>query len=91
MRIATSANARTAKAVEKSTGSGLRVAFNSGVVMGLIVVGLGVLGVSIFYRLEWPKIVEKHTGSKLQLCIANLFGDKTQWLYLSLNRRKKHD
>lgn len=49
MRVATSANARTAQAAKKSINSGLRAAFNSGTVMGMCVVGLGLLGVSIFY------------------------------------------
>ena len=49
MRIATLANVRTAKGVEKDTHSGLRIAFSSGTVMGLTVVGLGILGVSIVY------------------------------------------
>ncbi len=49
MRIATLANVRTAKAVEKDTSSGLRVAFSSGAVMGLTVVGLGLAGVSAIF------------------------------------------
>ncbi len=49
MRIATLANVRTAKAVEKDTHSGLKVAFSSGAVMGLTVVGLGLTGVSVIY------------------------------------------
>lgn len=49
MRIATAANARTAQAAKSSITAGLRVAFNSGTVMGMCVVGLGLLGVSMFY------------------------------------------
>ncbi len=49
MRIATLANVRTAKAVEEDTHAGLKVAFSSGAVMGLTVVGLGVIGVSAIY------------------------------------------
>ncbi|MBU7015244.1 MAG: sodium-translocating pyrophosphatase [Theionarchaea archaeon] len=49
MRIATAANARTAQAAKSSITAGLRAAFNSGTVMGMCVVGLGLLGVSIFY------------------------------------------
>lgn len=51
MRIATAANARTAQAAKKSLNAGLKAAFNSGSVMGLCVVGMGLLGVSIFYYL----------------------------------------
>lgn len=54
MKIATSANARTANAAKSSLNSGLRVAFSSGAVMGLVVVGLGLLDLSIwFYFLNW--------------------------------------
>ncbi len=49
MRVATRSNARTANACKKSLNDGLRVAFSSGAVMGLSVVGLGLLGVSVLY------------------------------------------
>ena len=49
MRIATKSNARTAWASKKSINDGLKVAFSAGAVMGLIVVGLGLLGVSVLY------------------------------------------
>ncbi len=49
MRIATLSNVRTAEAVKKNVRSGLSVAFNSGSVMGMTVVGLGLLGVSVLY------------------------------------------
>jgi K(+)-stimulated pyrophosphate-energized sodium pump len=49
MNIATQANARTTEAARKSLNQGLRVAFSSGAVMGLSVVGLGLLGVSLLY------------------------------------------
>ena len=51
MRVATKSNARTATAAKRSIGGGLRVGFSSGAVMGMCVVGLGILGVSIFYYL----------------------------------------
>ena len=49
MRIATTANARTAEACKKDMQSGLRLAFSSGAVMGFSVVGLGLIGIGIFY------------------------------------------
>ena len=49
MKTATYASARTACAAEKSLNSGLKVAFRSGAVMGLTVVGLGLLDISIWY------------------------------------------
>ncbi len=51
MRVATSANARTAEAAKKSINDGLRIAFSSGTVMGMSVVGLGLLGVSLMYMI----------------------------------------
>jgi len=45
MRIATSANAKTAEGAKHSINKGLAIAFSSGAVMGLTVVGLGILGV----------------------------------------------
>ncbi|MCU0652378.1 MAG: sodium-translocating pyrophosphatase [Candidatus Omnitrophica bacterium] len=54
MNIATQASNRTAQAATKSLNSGLRVAFSSGAVMGLTVVGLGLLDLSIwYYFLNW--------------------------------------
>ncbi len=49
MNIATQSSARTANAAMKSLNSGLRVAFSSGAVMGMVVVGLGLLDLSIWY------------------------------------------
>lgn len=49
MKTATYASARTANGVTKSLNSGLKLAFRSGAVMGLTVVGLGLLDISIWY------------------------------------------
>jgi K(+)-stimulated pyrophosphate-energized sodium pump len=51
MTIATRSSNRTAAAAMRSLNSGLRVAFSSGAVMGLVVVGLGLLDLSIWYTL----------------------------------------
>ena len=54
MTVATNSNARTTTAAKKSLNGGLRVAFSSGAVMGLAVVGLGLLDLSIwYYLLSW--------------------------------------
>lgn len=54
MRTATFASARAANAAQRSLNDGLRVAFRSGAVMGLVVVGLGLLDISIwFYALQF--------------------------------------
>jgi len=49
MKTATYASARTANAARESLNKGLRVAFRSGAVMGLVVVGLGLLDISVWF------------------------------------------
>ncbi|OYP56066.1 sodium-translocating pyrophosphatase [Prevotella sp. P5-92] len=49
MKTATYASARTANAARKCLNSGLKVAFRSGAVMGLVVVGLGLLDIAIWF------------------------------------------
>lgn len=49
MKTATYASARTANAAKDSLNHGLRVAFRSGAVMGLVVVGLGLLDISLWF------------------------------------------
>jgi len=54
MKTATYASARTANAAEKSLNAGLKIAFRSGSVMGLVVVGLGLFDISVwFYVLNY--------------------------------------
>jgi len=49
MKTATAASSRTAQGASKSLNSGLQVAFRSGAVMGLVVVGFGLLDISLWY------------------------------------------
>ncbi len=51
MRTATMANTRTAEGTKKKLSKGLSIAFSSGAVMGMSVVGLGVLGVTGLFLL----------------------------------------
>jgi len=68
MRVATSANVRTAAAARSSLGRALEVAFTGGSVMGLAVVGLGVFGISLLFLiysgLDWDvhKVITVITG-----------------------------
>lgn len=49
MKTATGASSRTAEGARKSLNQGLQIAFRSGAVMGLIVVGMGLLDVSLWF------------------------------------------
>ena len=49
MKTATYASARTAHAARKSLDGGLKIAFRSGAVMGLTVVGLGLLDIAVWF------------------------------------------
>ena len=49
MKTATYASARTANAARESLNAGLKIAFRSGAVMGLTVVGLGLLDIAIWF------------------------------------------
>ena len=49
MKTATNASARTAQGASESLNRGLQIAFRSGAVMGLVVVGFGLLDICIWY------------------------------------------
>lgn len=68
MKTATYASARTANAARSSLNKGLRVAFRSGAVMGLVVVGLGLLDISFWYMLlDW--LIPEGTTPTAKLCM----------------------
>ncbi len=63
MKIATASNSRTANACREGLNRGLRVAFSAGSVMGFVVVGLGLLDISIWFTLL--KFVFKCTATQI--------------------------
>ena len=84
MKTATYASARTANAARSSLNSGLRVAFRSGAVMGLVVVGLGLIDISFWYLLlDW--LVPLEGTAKLAMITTTMLtfgmGASTQALF----------
>src|ERR1700730_6432685 len=67
MRIAVIANVRTTQAASVSRTSALRMAFNGGAVTGLLVVGLALLAVAIFYT-----VADKMVGH--EMAVRSLVG-----------------
>ena len=63
MKTATYASARTANAARKSLDGGLRIAFRSGAVMGLTVVGLVLLDIAIWFLI----LSQFYVGDKMAL------------------------
>ena len=80
MKTATYASARTANAARRSLNSGLKVAFRSGAVMGLTVVGLGLLDIAI-----WWLILNNFTDDSMVVITTTMLtfgmGASTQALF----------
>jgi K(+)-stimulated pyrophosphate-energized sodium pump len=85
MKAATHASARVANACRESLNGGLRLAFRSGAVMGLVVVGLVLLDISIWFLVLNYFIPETSDGYKLMTITAIMLtfgmGASTQALF----------
>lgn len=85
MKTATYASARTANAARRSLNDGLKVAFRSGAVMGLVVVGLALLDISLWWLLL-DYFVEEATEAEKAIVITTTMltfgmGASTQALF----------
>ena len=72
MYVSVRANVRTAEAARQGIAPALRIAFRSGAVTGMLVVGLGLLGVAVYYGILVSADVE--TGVILESLVALGFG-----------------
>lgn len=85
MKTATYASARTAHAVQRSLNSGLQIAFRSGAVMGLVVVGLALLDISVWYLILDFFVDNADGGHKLIMITTTMLtfgmGASTQALF----------
>ena len=85
MKTATYASARTANAVRRSLNSGLQIAFRSGAVMGLVVVGLALLDISLWYLILNHFVKDAEMGHKLIVITTTMLtfgmGASTQALF----------
>jgi K(+)-stimulated pyrophosphate-energized sodium pump len=79
MKTATNASARTANAARDSLNSGLQVAFRSGAVMGLIVVGLGLLDICGWFVILQASGVPLRETTVIMLCFG--MGASSQALF----------
>lgn len=74
MKTATLASNRTAAGAQKSLNQGLQVAFRSGAVMGLTVVGLGLLDITLWFGFlywVWP-VVSGHHMELVEITVTML-------------------
>lgn len=75
MKTATNASARTTQGARDSLDGGLKVAFRAGAVMGLVVVGFGLLDISLWYFvLNW---IYSHNIFGLSMVLARKVGIAT--------------
>ncbi|MBQ9310115.1 MAG: sodium-translocating pyrophosphatase [Bacteroidales bacterium] len=85
MKTATYASGRTANAARRSLNSGLKVAFRSGAVMGLTVVGLGLLDIAIWFVILNAFVSEATMAQKLVVITTTMLtfgmGASTQALF----------
>ena len=85
MRTATYASGRTANAARRSLNAGLKVAFRSGAVMGLTVVGLGLLDIALWYIILNAFVSEATEAQKLVTITTTMLtfgmGASTQALF----------
>jgi len=72
MTIATLANSRTTAAAQEGLNRGLRVAFSAGTVMGMVVVGLAIIYITVWYLFLRAQLGGDYTGISQAMLILGL-------------------
>ena len=87
MKTATNASARTAQGASEGLNRGLQVAFRSGAVMGLVVVGFGLLDIAlwylmldkIFFALGEDGLTKGYSSSAISCWCTPVWTNTTSW------------
>ena len=75
MNVSVRANVRTAQAATKSLAAGLDISFKAGAVTGMLVAGLALLGVAIYYLvLTGPLALKPESRTVIDALVALSFG-----------------
>ncbi|HET7410415.1 MAG TPA: sodium/proton-translocating pyrophosphatase, partial [Paracoccaceae bacterium] len=85
MLVSVRANVRTAQAASKSLAEGLAIAFRSGAVTGLLVAGLALLGVAVYFAiLTGIAGFEPGDRTVIDALVALGFGASLMWIFARL-------
>ncbi len=74
MNVSVRANVRTAQASRSGLKAGLDIAFKAGAITGMLVVGLGLLGVSLYYFYLRATVPDEDLRSVLEALVGTSFG-----------------
>ena len=74
MNVSVRANVRTAQASRSGLKAGLDIAFRAGAITGMLVVGLGLLGVALYYFYLRATVRDTELRSVLEALVGTSFG-----------------